>query len=201
MRTGAKPLQFDIEFALHEVARAADSRLGAMQLSLPFLTALVHPTLAETKVAAEILLRANDRRVLSAWECCDGCIDDALSSLQQFRGELVSKQIELVGASGALSGLLELMLAPIRQFLTFEQRLSVSAPQKRVGRDEHYRDPKVRQTYFDALEQLRGHLSQCLGQIAIIAGTTLPADRLIASYQGPWPLDAYALINMPKVSP
>jgi hypothetical protein len=49
----------------------------------------------------------------------------------------------------------------------------------------------VRRAYFDALELLRGHLSRCLGQIAVLAGMDAPTERLIANYQGPWQVEAY----------
>jgi hypothetical protein len=39
----------------------------------------------------------------------------------------------------------------------------------------------TRQAYFEALEQLRDHLSRCLAQIATIAGMQTPTDGLIAN--------------------
>jgi hypothetical protein len=47
------------------------------------------------QVARELVIRLIDRRVLSAWECCDDCIDRALVSLQEIRQILVDKQVAL----------------------------------------------------------------------------------------------------------
>lgn len=194
MRTGAILFKFEIEPALRALARGADGRPRALALAVPFLTVHVHPSDAERAVATEIVLRLADKRVLNAQECCDGCIDAALSSLQEIRARLVDARVSLADENGALSGLVELTLTAIRQFLTFEQRL----PRKEVGKhpnDEFYRDGEVRQAYFDALEQLRGHLSRCLGAVASIAGMNVPSDGVIPGYPGPWPTDAYFPID------
>lgn len=65
-----------------------------------------------------------DRRVLSGQECCDGCIDDALKSLQDLRQMLVDKQVELSDMQdGPLFLLIDMMRVGIRQFQTYEQLL------------------------------------------------------------------------------
>jgi hypothetical protein len=200
MRSGANLFQFEIEPALRDLAGGADSRPGAQALALPFLTVHVHPSAKERDVAAEIVLRVGDKRVLNAQECCDGCIDSALSSLQEIRARLVDARVALAGEKGALSGLVELMLTAMRQFLTFEQRLPRNKAPRRPG-DEFYRDSEVRQAYFDTLEQLRGHLSRCLGAAAAMAGMNQPSDGLIAGYAGPWPAEAYVPFDPASLVP
>ncbi len=144
-------------------------------------------------MAREIIIRLKDRRVLSTWECCDGCIDNVLASLQEIHSALVDKQVELSDVQdGSLYLLIDAMALGIRQFLTYEELLKRSddgLPHPRFG--DFHRPPDVRQAYFDALEILRGHLSRCLGQIAAIAGMESPTEGLIANYQGPWQIEAY----------
>lgn len=192
MRTGAIPFQFDISSIVRQLMRRPAAPLAAVTFQFPFVTVLAEPRSLERRIAAEILIRTKDRRVLSSWECCDNCIDNALRSLQEIRSGLVEKQVELITETdGILNHIIELMLVAIRQFLTFEQTLSGADLAKRKERKEFHRPPEDRQTYFDALELLRGHLSRCLGQIAIVAGMNVPSDGLIAGYQGPWQLEAY----------
>jgi len=38
----------------------------------------------ERTVARELVIRLKDRRVISAFECCDDCIDRALASLGEY---------------------------------------------------------------------------------------------------------------------
>ncbi len=200
MRSDAIPFQFEIAEVLKDLARSADARPSAVRLSLPFLSLLVHPSAVERDVAAEIVVRVGDRRVLSARECCDGCIDDALRSLQELRALLVNKRVELAAErDGPLYQLIELMLVAIRQFLTFEQQLSSRHRGQASETGERFRSPEDRQTYFDALELLRGHLSRCLGQIAIVAGMSVPSDGLIAGYQGAWPMNAYKPVDAARL--
>lgn len=131
-------------------------------------------------------MRLRDRRVLSNQECCDGCIEQALDSIREIRRTLVDAQTELAGRVTALSAFLELMLAPIRQFLTFAQRLDAgTAPRN----EEFWRDPERRQAYFDALETLRWHLSKCVHQLTTIAGGRLPTS--IIEYRNGWQAGAY----------
>jgi hypothetical protein len=83
------------------------------------------------------------------------------------------------------------MAAGIRQFLTFEELLQQPDDTQHDPRFREFsRSNGVRQTYFDALEVLRGHLSRCLGQVAALAGMETPSDGLIANYRGPWDLEA-----------
>lgn len=200
MQSDNKPFQFEITKALTGLVQSADARPSAVLLSLPFISILVHPSTIERKLAAEIVIRASDRRVLSARECCDGCIDNALLSLQELRALLVEKKVELAGGcDGPLYQLIDLMLVAIRQFLSFEQQLSSRCRDWMLQTGERFRSPDDRQAYFDALELLRGHLSRCLGQIAMIAGIRVPSDGLVDGYQGAWPMNAYKPVDPCKL--
>jgi hypothetical protein len=193
MRSGQIPFKFDVSDLLARARRQMSSRLGDVTLNLPFISIAVSPKDQERKIARELVIRLQDRRVLSAWECCDGCIDNALKSLREIRQTLVDKQVELADLQdGPLYLLLDAMALCVRQFMTFEELL-------RSGEDaashprfkEFHRPPDTRQAYFDALEILRGHLSRCLGQAAMIAGMPVPNEGMIAHYQRPWQLEAY----------
>lgn len=193
VRSGAIPFKFDLSELLAKARRQARGRVGDVTLNLPFVSIAVSPKDRERQVARELVIRLRDRRVLSAWECCDGCIDDALKSLGEIRQVIVDKQVELAELQdGLLYLLLEAMGLGIRQFMTFEELLrrdNDAPPHPRFG--DFHRPPDTRQAYFDGLELLRGHLSRCLGQIAVIADMPALSDGVIAEYQGAWQLDAY----------
>lgn len=192
MRSGAIPFKFDIADLLAR-ARRVSSRVGDVTLSLPFVSIAVSPKDRERQVARELVIRLRDRRVLSAWECCDSCIDHALASLQEIRRTLIDKQVELSGLSdGPLYLLIDAMALGIRQFLTYEETVKQDDDQPDNLRFRNIgRTADSRQKYFDALEILRGHLSRCLGQVATIAGTQSLTSGLIVNYQGGWQLEAY----------
>jgi hypothetical protein len=196
MRSGAIPFQFDVSKVLAQFAAAPDAHASTYRLDLPFMSIQTQFTPLERRSATVLLTRLRDRRVLSAHECCDGCIDDALRSLQEIRTALVDMQVELASEkSGALYLLIELMLVAIRQFLTFEQTLNDSAnsPRNSMGG----RPPYERQQYFDALELLRGHLSRCLGQVTVVGSLAVPSDGFVENYRGPWPPEAYKALTEP----
>lgn len=191
MRTATPPFQFDLRDVLGRARRLATASLGDIILNLPFVSVAVNPKDKEKQIARELVIRLKDRRVLTAWECCDGCIDQALTSLQEIRRLLVDKQVELANMQdGPLYVLVDAMAVGIRQFLTFEQRLRAAGAIPDAPLD--FRRPQdTRQAYFDGLEILRGHLSRCLGQIAKLAGIEAPNEGIIVHYQGAWQLEAY----------
>lgn len=192
MRTGAIKFQFDLSEVVARALRSPPASNAATAFTLPFVTVLADRSPLERRIANELLIRLGDRRVLNSWECCDNCIDDALRSLQEIRSILLERRIELAcEPNGILSNMIELMLTAIRQFLTFEQSLGSVGMAKSDSAEGFYRPNEDRQIYFDALEQLRGHLSRCLGQVAVVAGLNVPSDGFIAGYQGPWQMEAY----------
>ncbi|WP_181242780.1 hypothetical protein [Caulobacter vibrioides] len=196
MRSRPAPFQIDIAALLGRAKRSFTDRIGEVTLNFPFISVAVSPKDTEQKVARELVIRLKDRRVLSAYECCDGCIDEALKSLQEIRGLLVDKQVELLALQdGPLYLVVDMMREGIRQFLTFEQSLK-HGDITRVG--EFRRPEDVRQAYFDGLELLRGHLAHCLTQVAAIAGIEAPREGVVANYHGDWPLVAYVRPQLPS---
>lgn len=190
MRSGTTPFKFDMSELLSRARRQFNKRVGNVTLSLPFISLSVNPKDRERQVAREVLIRLKDRRVLSAWECCDDCIERALASLQEIRQFLVDKQVEFADCDdGPLYLMIDAMLAGIRQFLTFEETLKLDPDVRSRPRARERHD--ARQDYFDALELLRSHLSHCLEQVATLAAMKVPNDSLISHYQGPWPSSAY----------
>jgi len=152
--------------------------VDGVSLSVPFLSVSIKPLDIERRVAREVVIRLADRRVLNAFECCDDCIDRALTSLHEIRRLLVDKQVELSDRpESPLYLLLELMAEAIRQFFTFEQRL-----------DRGFRD---REVYFAALEMLRAHIHRVLLQVAKVAQTEIPKIAQHMRYDEAWQLDAY----------
>lgn len=200
MRSGEIPFKFDLTDLFSRARRQIAGRVGDVTLNLPFLSIAVSPKDRERAVAREVVLRLSDRRVLSAWECCDDCIDRALTSLEEIRQFIVNKKVALAELQdGPLFLLLDAMGTGIRQFMTFEELLrrdENAPPHPRFG--EFHRPLDVRQAYFDGLEMLRGHLSRCLGQIARIAGTLTQTGGIVENYQGPWQLEAYKAPPPPK---
>lgn len=95
MRTGSIPFQFDMSDLIQRGRAFVNNRVGDVTLNLPFISFAVSPKDKERQVARELVITLRDRRVLSAWECCDDCIDQALASLQEIRRTLVGKQVEL----------------------------------------------------------------------------------------------------------
>ena len=177
MNFAIQPLRFDVRKLLAKARRTLNKRVSGAQIHLPGFTFSVAPVDPEVKVARQLVIWLADRRVLNAFECCDGCIDRSLVSLLKIREHLVQKQVELSELSdGVLFFLIEFMLQGLRQFLTYEEQLKrqfTGDDHSRLFPDKH-RPHVLRENYFAALGVLREHLYGAIVQIAIIAKVTIP---------------------------
>jgi len=171
----------DLKFEVMQIVRRAKllpaPKVKGLSINLPFVSIELAASDDERKIAKELLIRLRDKRVLVAWECCDDCIEKALASIQDIRTLLVDKQVELSNANLALFLILDLMLAGIRQFLTFME----------------WYEPNIhREEYFGALEVLRGHLLRCVEEIAKI-GNTSPQLSNRLNFNPKWEKAIYVL--------
>lgn len=80
MKTGYIPFKFDLNDIIGLARRLVAGRLGDVTLNLPLVSIAISPRDRERQVAREIALRLRERRVPSALECCDGCVNNALTS-------------------------------------------------------------------------------------------------------------------------
>jgi len=186
-------LKFDISKTIKDARKFINKHVDGIEIQIPFLSFSVKPTDIEKKVARELLIRLPDKRVLSAKECCDNCIDNALSSLQDVRKVLVDKQVDLAEYhDGGLYLLIELMAEVIRQFLTFEESLKASHRNELAARRKAFhRPPDTREAYFETLNQLRFHLHSCLTQVAKIAEMETPKVQSFLRSDDSWMLSIY----------
>ncbi len=191
MRDLPPPFRFDVSTLIGKARRQVKERIDGVTINFPFVSFSVRLDDLEKRIARELVIRLADKRVLNAFECCDSCIEQALSSLQDIRSLLVDKQVQLSGQTdGGLYLLIELMLEGIRQFFTFEEKLRTANPE--FPGDLHTRLHRHDlQPYFAALEMLRGHLYRCLSQVATVADTTIPKIADHMRYENAWQLDAY----------
>jgi len=191
MRDLQPPFQFDVSALVAKARRQVTKRLDGVTINLPFVSFSIRPDDVERTIAREVVIRLADKRVLNAFECCDSCVEQALSSLREIRSLLVDKQVALSAqVDGALYLILELMLEGIRQFFTFEEGLRTANPEfpGTLHTRLHRHDL---QPYFAALEMLRSHLYRCLAQVAVIADTDIPKISAHMRYGDSWQLAAY----------
>ncbi len=178
MHDSGTPFRFDLT-SLLDRARRLPVQLDGVSVNLPFITISVKPDDVERRVAREVVIRLAGRRVSTARECCDHCIDRAFESLQEIRSLLVDKEVELSDhADGPLYLVLDVMLQGVRQFFTFVETLD----------RQSYEGKRA---YFAALEMLRGHLYASRAQVALMASMPVPMPAVEMRYDAVWQPDAY----------
>lgn len=187
------PFKFDVADVVRRL-RKLSVTVDGITISLPFIEVSVKRDRTERKVAREVVIRLADRRVLTSSECCDNCIDEALTSLQGIRQTIVDKQVELSDRNEtALYVLLDSIRDSIRQFLTFEQRLDKGRKMdhRAMGDSSFRRTVQSRELYFAGLEMLRAHIHRTLLQVAKIADMEIPGIVGHMRYDERWLLEAY----------
>jgi hypothetical protein len=182
------PFKFNVNDVVERLRKLPVS-VDGITITLPFAEIKVSVDKVERTVAREVVIRLADRRVLNSEECCDGCIRDALASLQEIRKIVLDKQVELSDKTdGTLYILLDTVREAIRQFLTFEQRL------------DQYHQAEARELYFAGLEAIRAHILRTLIQIAKIAALDTRNVPSLMTHQENWPLKDYRKPALPKSS-
>lgn len=171
-------LKFDLRDAWAKMKTALQRSkryVDSVSITMPFGTINLKPNEIESETAKEIVIFLSDRRVLDASECCDSCVSAALQSIQEIRAFLVQKELILKGhTDSVLYLLIEMMLTAIRQFQTHCERLQL--PSRTVGLEQNG------DSYYEALNALRGTLLALLSQIANIARIPLGQKVLLGNY-------------------
>ena len=189
----AEPFKFDISNLINKAQRQIKDSVDGITINLPFVSISVKPDDIEKKVAREIVIRLSDKRILNARECCESCVEKAIDSLYNIRSMLVNKQVELSShTDGILYLIIEIMLEAIRQFQTFEEDLKKSYPEFR-GEKSSILYRLSFQQYLTVMEKLRGHLYQCLKQVASVADVQIPKIPQSMRYVDAWRAEDYKL--------
>jgi hypothetical protein len=194
--TRKPPFQIKADGIFKRARQKLNANVEGTNLTLPGVTFRIRPLDLEQSVAREVVIRLKHRRVLDAFECCDDCIDKALASLQEIKSILIDQQVALrVIPECTLFLIIDFMLAGIKQFLTFEQRLQKMPVPKLFIPQFHdlRRPPEQRQKYMDGLEMLRAHLKQCLRQVHAIGGLDPKEVDATLKRRDEWNLAAYKL--------
>ena len=182
-------MEFRFDTLFEKAQRLANKYVGDVSINLPFITVSIRPDDIEKRVARELMVRLPDKRVLNSKECCDGCIDRSLASIQEIRSILVEKQVELSHLhDGGLYLLIEYMAEGIRQFITVTERQQARPVIEAYG---NMRPQDAREYYFAALQHLRGHVHSCLSQVAKVAGMETPKVEAYLRSDSEWDQKAY----------
>ncbi len=130
----------------------------SISLSIPFgISIVIQPEKKESEIAKEVIIKLIDRRILNAKECCGSCIKKSLASLMEIKGQLIDIKVKLANKTdSALFYLIDYIIISINTFLDFIERYKIEDEEQNKA------------IYFDALEKIRSHISQCMFEIAKI---------------------------------
>ena len=167
-------MQIDVRDSVRRAGRWANVRTEGLVINTGFVSFRLTPLDCERTAARQLVVRLRDKRVFTASDCGDSCVQNSIDSLQGVREILVEAQAQLADLhDGQLFWLTDYARQTIRAFLTWEEQVrSAGGVDRPVG--EHYRDPKRTREYIEQLDILRAHVRRAMTGIAGIANMELP---------------------------
>ncbi len=174
-----KTLKFRIDSIVDLARKVGSFSADGVTVKLPFISFSFKPNDTEQSVAKVSIIYLKDKMFFNPRkEEGDHNIQSEIGSLRNIRKFLNKRQMDLSDhTKGGLFLIIELMLSPIRQFLTFH---------------EHNSSLKEYSTiYHEGYALLRDHLCSCISRIHQIAGIEIPEVYTYFNYDSQWNLDAY----------
>jgi hypothetical protein len=107
-------------------------KFDSLSIGVPLLSiSLKLADSIEENIAKEILIRSEDKRFLTSWQCCSSCTKYAIDSIIEYRKFLVDKKIELSKIKDSkLLKIVDCILEQTRDFLSISEKHKIDRDHK-----------------------------------------------------------------------
>lgn len=107
-------------------------KIESLSMGMPFLKVNFKiGSDIEKEIASEILIRSEDKRFLTSWQCCSSCTKNAIESVLEYRKFLVDQKVKLSKIKKAqLIKIVDYLLEEIKKFLSISEKCDVNKDQK-----------------------------------------------------------------------
>jgi hypothetical protein len=138
-------------------------KLDSLSVGIPFLN--INFTITddiEKDIANEILVRSEDKRFLTSWQCCSNCTQQAIDSSLEYRKFLVDQKVKLSKIKNSqLLKVVDYLLNETKRFLSISEKCDI------------YRDQKY---LSEQLEILRNNILSILSKYCLDTKIEYPKD-------------------------
>jgi len=107
-------------------------KFESLSVNVPFLNVSFKITDdLEKDIANEILIRSEDKRFLTSWQCCISCTKNAIDSVLEYRRFLIDQKVKLSEIKNSqLMAIVDYLLQGIREFLSLSEKRDIYGDQK-----------------------------------------------------------------------
>jgi len=107
-------------------------KFDSLSVGIPFLNVNFKITDDnEKEIANEILIRSEDKRFLTSWQCCSNCTQQAIDSSLEYRKFLVDQKVKLSKIKNSqLLKVVDYLLNETKRFLSLSEKCDIYRDQK-----------------------------------------------------------------------
>jgi hypothetical protein len=85
----------------------------------------------EKEIINEVLIRSEDKRFLTSWQCCASCTKNAIESVLEYRKFLVDQKVKLSKIkSSQFIAVIDYILDEVKKFLSISEKYHIQKHQK-----------------------------------------------------------------------
>ncbi len=85
----------------------------------------------EKEIINEILIRSEDKRFLTSWQCCASCTENAIESVLEYRKFIVDQKVKLSKIKNAqFIKVINYLLEEVKKFLSISEKYHIQRHQK-----------------------------------------------------------------------
>jgi len=107
-------------------------KLESLSINIPFVNINFKiDNNQEKEVINEILMRSDDKRFLTSWQCCTSCTKNAIESVLEYRKFLVDQKVILSKIKNSqFMAVIDYLLEELKKFLSISEKYDIQKHQK-----------------------------------------------------------------------
>ncbi|MCK9294341.1 MAG: hypothetical protein M0P70_04605 [Desulfobulbaceae bacterium] len=97
----------------------------------------------------EILIRSEDKRFLTSWQCCATCTENAIKSVLEYRKFLVDQKVKLSKVKNPqFISILNYVLDEVKKFLSVTEKYDIHKDQKYLAQQLEILRNNILNTFY-----------------------------------------------------
>ena len=107
-------------------------KLESLSIGIPFVNVnfQINDDL-EKEIINEVLIRSEDKRFLTSWQCCASCTGNAIESVLEYRKFLLDQKVKLSKIQKSqFIQVLNYLLEEVKKFLSISEKCNIQRNQK-----------------------------------------------------------------------
>jgi len=111
-------------------------KVESLSINLPFFNVSFSiQDNIEKEIISEILIRSEDKRFLTSWQCCSNCTENAIESVLEYRKFLIDQKVKLSKIKNSqFIDVVNFLLDEVKIFLSISEKHDIHSEHKYLSR-------------------------------------------------------------------